>query len=283
MNKLLLTLGFVQLADSYLHMYCGTASCYQLLGVSKSVTNHDLEQAYIKIQQEYRGSTDTLSMPEELKNAYYILSNSDVRIQYDYMLEHPNRVLYNYYQYFKLAVSPNMNFRVLTVFCVILLSVLQYLHRRHSYTTAMRSALKNPKNRSKALHKVQENYLLYEIDKDLSFKEKKDRRKKEEERVLWTIAEKSIQCRRPRFNDTLFIQILFSPYFFFLHVKRAIGHLQFFNEEYEDFSKYRQRCKINNDAIELTSSDTKDVHNNTSAWVMGNSISNDENVDQITY
>lgn len=282
MKVLWLLSAFLVLGHGYfLHMYCGSSDCYKLLGVSKKATRTEVQQAYSTIQQKYEEKD---AEQKGFTNAYNILSNADTRKHYDYMLDNPNKVLYNYYQYFKIMVSPNSSF--LVVVSIVLISLIQYFHKKHSYWSAVRTAMKNPKNRSKALHKVQEQHLLYDTSSKLSNKEKKERRKKEEERALRQIIQESIKCTKPRLSDTLFIQLIFSPYFFLLHMRRGmhlLSRFDFFSEEYEDINTYHNKAKRMKKSQTETTTSTEgpnlsdvdlsmceDSHSKTDAWINDN-------------
>jgi len=274
-TRILVGFGFFSFGYChFLHMYCGSTDCYKLLGVSRKATKTELQHAYTTLQTKFK-ERDAEQILDKFRNAYMILSNNDTRKHYDYMLANPNHMMYNYYQYFKFSVSPTVTVQVLLVLGIVIISLAQYFYRKHSYWSAVRDALKNPKNRSKALHKVQEQHILYETSKNLTIKEKKEQRKKEEDRALRQIVQQSVKYRRPRLQDTLFIQLLFSPYFFLQHMKRVIDQLarfDFFKEEYEDLATYKksQGLKVepwtdpskNIDLDECEDSQTK-----TNAWI----------------
>jgi len=261
----------------FLHMYCGSADCYQLLGVSRKATKTELHHAYKALQAKFK-ERDAQHILDKFQNAFMILSDNDTRKHYDYMLAHPNHILYNYFQYFKSTVSPNMTLQVLLVLAIVIISVGQYFYRKHSYWSAFREALKNPKNRSKALHKVQEQYLLYDTTKKLTNKERKERRKKEEDKALRHIVQQTIKCKKPRFRDTLFVQLIFSPYFFLQRMKVVsdqLSRFDFFKEEYEDIATYKKSkgTKIEpwTDSLkDIDLSECEDSHAKTDAWINSN-------------
>ena len=261
----------------FINIYCGSSDCYELLGVSRVATKTELKRAY-KAKYKAHGSEN-----DKIKTAYKVLSDMDTRKHYDYMLANPNQRLYNYYQYFKFVASPKVAHQVLLVFGIVVISLVQYLYKSHSYWSAVRNGLKNPKNRSKALHKVQEQYLLSEdniTSKKLTNKEKKERRKKEEDKALRKIVLQSIKSRKPEWRDTLFVQLLFSPYFFLLHLRRLtnwLSRFDFFKEEYEELKplKKGKGKKVetwtrpsSNDLKDL--SDCEDSHSRTDAWLKSN-------------
>ena len=270
------------------NMYCGGANCYQLLGVSRKVTKAQLTNAYKRIQAKFKAESSNGETDKKFKDAYKILSDIETRKHYDYMLENPNNILYNHYQYFKFVVSPNVSLQILLVVGIGAVSLIQYLYKKHSYWLAVRNALKNPKNRSKALHKVQEKHLSNDTtttddtaNKKMTNKEKRERRKKEEDRALRQIVQQSIKYRRPpQWRDTLFVQLLFSPYFFIIHMKRVLGKLtqyEFFREEYEDLASLKnvKRTKVepwsrNNNSLGDLDVDGDSSRAKTEEWIKSN-------------
>ena len=254
------------------HIYCGPVDCYKRLGVGRRATMAELKNAYMTLQAKFKDQGTEVT---KVQNAFLILSDNDMRKHYDYMLANPNRILYNYYQYFKFSVSPSITLQVSLVFGIIIISFAQYFYKNQSYWNALRDALKNPKNRSKALLHVQEQYLLFETTKKMKNKEKKEQRKRDEERALRQIVLKSIKYRRPRFQDTLFIQLLFSPYFFLQHMKRVVDQLarfDFFKEEYEDFAMYKKSVGVKvepwtNSSKDGAFAECEDSQTKTNAWL----------------
>ena len=269
-------------------LYCGKTSCYSVLGVNRKATNAHLTQAFNTIKQKYHpdiNKDDGAAVSYQLVvTAYDILKNDDTRREYDAMLDNPNRIFYHYYQYFKYRVSPNVNVRGFVVLTIIIISIMQYLHKKYSYSAAVRDAMQKPKNRNQALQKILEERFLDETNRRQKYKKSKEERKREEKRVLRQIVEDSINAkgkyRKAVVLDTVFFQILFAPYYFIFHMRlyvRWIQKLNLFKDEYEDMPTYKKMRKLNltTKALRPLNNCSDESYFRTESWLNNNEHNHD--------
>lgn len=221
-----------------LNIYCGDTSCYKVLGVKKMATNIELTEAFNKIEQKYNPEINkdgNEMMYQKALEAYNVLKDEEIRRDYDIMIDDPYNIPQNYFFYFKHNVLPNVDIQRVVVLCIIIISVLQYCYKKHMYSNAVLMEMKNTKNRNQCLHKLQEERIKQGNFKKLSYRE--------EEKALRRMVENSLIGKIPmaQVTDTLFIQILYAPYyFFFFNFKPCTKWIQkqgFFSSEYEDMPK----------------------------------------------
>lgn len=92
--KVALLLGWM--TSSVVGMYCGKKDCYDVLGVGQRSTSQEIKKSYRKLSLQYHPdknpSPEADKMFKEIANAYEIISNPEMRAEYDYALEHPEQV-----------------------------------------------------------------------------------------------------------------------------------------------------------------------------------------------
>jgi len=230
------THGFVE------GLYCGKESCYEVLGVSREAGKPELSKAYRKLARKYHPDVNKTEGAEvmfrKVATAYEILRDDDQRRDYDYMLDNPDEAYYHYYQYYKRRLTPKVDVRIVIAATITVISVLQYLHKMHSYDEAVKYAMQNPKFRNQAMQIIHQEGLL-ENSKKSKNKRSKEERKREEERVLREIVEDSIDIKggysKPKLQDILWIQLVCLPYYTTIYLRwflRWIWKFWILKEEY---------------------------------------------------
>uniref|UniRef100_A0A183AKS8 J domain-containing protein n=1 Tax=Echinostoma caproni TaxID=27848 RepID=A0A183AKS8_9TREM len=95
-----------------------------------------------------------------LNAAYEILTDPEQRREYDYMLDNPDQMYYNYYQYYRRRFAPKVDVRLVIAAILILVSSIQYVGQWTSYREALSYLSRDPKHRSKAREIAQAEGLL---------------------------------------------------------------------------------------------------------------------------
>lgn len=249
MSQILILLSLLHVTHGFVEgLYCGTQNCYDVLGVTRESTRSELSKAYRKLARQYHPDRNKEEGAEVLfrlaATAYEVLKDDDSRRDYDYMLDNPEEAYYHYYQYYKRRLSPKVDVRYVIIVTVLLISVLQYLHRMSSYSDAVKYAMQNPKHRNQALQIIHQEGLFAENNKKHKNKKSKEERKREEERILREIVEDSPEIKgeynQASVVDTLFVQIFISPYHFFTYMKwytRWVYKFKIHKEEFGDEEK----------------------------------------------
>lgn len=114
-------------------LYCGTANCYEVLGVTREVTKRELSRSYRKLARKFH--PDMSKEPDAdvkfraIATAYEILKDDDSRTDYDYMLDNPEEAYYHYYRFYRRRLTPKVDVRYVLAVTITVISVLQYLHK----------------------------------------------------------------------------------------------------------------------------------------------------------
>jgi len=247
--QLVVLLSMTQIAHGFVEgLYCGLQNCYDVLGLTREATKSELSKAYRQLARKYHPDRNKEEGAEEMfrlaATAYEVLKDDDSRRDYDYMLDNPEEAYYHYYQYYKRRLTPKVDVRYVISATVLIISVLQYLHRMSSYSEAVRYAMQNPKNRNQALQIIHQEGLFTENNKKNKNKKSKEERKREEERILREIVEDSADIKgeysKANVVDTLLVQIFMSPYSFVMYMRwyvRWVYKFQVNKEEYGDEEK----------------------------------------------
>lgn len=222
LSTLLVSTSQAQLIES---LYCGTRNCYHVLGVRRTASTSELSQAYHTLSRVYHPDRntgdDSRKTYDAVVTAYDTLINDGKRKDYNYLLDYPEKVYYHYYQYYNRRYSPNFNVRGLILVSIIIYSVCQYLYQSYTLSEGVKYALKRQRNHYKQLIETDES--LAEMKRQIKNKKGKEEYKKLEEQVLRELVERDLtatgEFSRPDIKNTLFIQILFSPYYFARNLK----------------------------------------------------------------
>ncbi|KAI6234609.1 J domain-containing protein [Aphelenchoides fujianensis] len=225
LNALLFGLLLVQSAEAVglaRGLYCGLEICYDVLGIDRETFNKtDLSRIYRQLARKFHPDRvkeeekkeEATERFRQITTAYETLKDDETREYYDYYLDHPEERYYNYYQYYRMRAAPKVDFRLVLLGTIVLVSTIQYLSAHQKYSEAIQYAKEQVKFRNMALDIAREKKLL-EFDRSGKVK-KKQPNGADPERVIGGIIEENISVsggyKKASLHDTLFMWILFSP------------------------------------------------------------------------
>lgn len=146
-------------------IYCGRENCYDVLGVTRASARSEIAKAYRKLAKQFhpdvqRGDAEQRAESEDqfkrVANAYEILKDDEQRTDYDYMLDNPQEYYAHYYRYYRRAVSPKVDVRLVLIVAISIVSAIQYYSAWQRYDDAIKYFLTVPKYRNKALEIIQQ-------------------------------------------------------------------------------------------------------------------------------
>ncbi|KAK3101875.1 hypothetical protein FSP39_006974 [Pinctada imbricata] len=263
-------------------LYCGLDNCYEILGVDRDSSKTEITKAYRKMartwhpdmQKSQEKKEEATLMFQKIANAYEILRDEEQRNDYDYMLDHPDEYLANYYRYYRRRYAPKVDVRIVIGVTITIVSAIQYWGAWNNYNTALQYLSKEPKYRIQAMDIARKEGLL-------NTGKKKDRRSKEEIRneedaIVRKVIEEKMDIRggyrRPKITDILWVQLVFSPYYLVMYIHwwlRWIWKFWIKREEYGDEEKLyiiRKFMKHGSTAWDTVSEDDKDNYLHLELW-----------------
>lgn len=117
-------------------MYCGSANCYEILGVDRAAEMPTIKKAYRKLSLQWHPDKNPDKKEEattkfqEIATAYEVLSDETVREAYDYFVDHPEEQMYNKMRYYRAVYQPKTPLWAVLLGLSILVSALQYVHKQ---------------------------------------------------------------------------------------------------------------------------------------------------------
>ncbi|KAJ8299356.1 hypothetical protein KUTeg_023416 [Tegillarca granosa] len=153
----------------------------KILDVTRDSTKTEITKAYRKFARKWHPDMhkgqekkeEATEMFRKIANAYEILTDEEQRSDYDYMLDHPDEYLANYYNYYRRRYAPKVDPRIVIVVTISIISVIQYWGAWNNYKSAIDYLCKEPKYRIKAVDIAKREGLM-------NTNKKKDKRSKEE-------------------------------------------------------------------------------------------------------
>ena len=141
-----------ELAEGY--TYCQYDNCYELLGVEKTSGLIAIKRAYRRLANEFHPdkcvSGDVQKCRElfpKYAAAYEILSNSEMRKNYDYVLENPYEFPSFYLTFSRPSYAPKTDLRFVFVFTILLAAAAQHYLKQQTYAMALAQVKKDPRFR----------------------------------------------------------------------------------------------------------------------------------------
>lgn len=206
-------------------IYCGKENCYDVLGVTREATKHEIAKNYRQLARKYhpdlhRDPEAKAEAEEKFKiiaNAYEILKDDESRTDYDYMLDNPNEYYAHYYRYYRRRVAPKVDVRIVIFVTISIISIIQYYSAWQRYETAIKYFMTVPKYRNRALEIAQQQGFISQDSGNRKVKGKsKSELKEEQEAIIRMVIEEKMDIKgayaKPTYYDILWIQLILSPY-----------------------------------------------------------------------
>ncbi|CAL8068754.1 unnamed protein product [Calicophoron daubneyi] len=216
-------------------IYCGKRNCYDVLQVSREDDRTSIRRAYHKLarvhhpdrQKTAKAKAEAEETIRIINAAYEVLSDPEQREEYDYMLDHPDEMYYNYYQYYRRRYAPKVDVRLVILAIVLICSVFQYVGQWTSYNQAISYLVRDPKHRARAKEIANSEGLLAARKREDGRRYTREEMKDKEEELLRSIISRTVElkgdCSKPSLRRVLLIQIFCLPYTLFQLMHWAFG------------------------------------------------------------
>lgn len=238
-------------------LYCGTAICYDVLGVSRESTKADIARAYRQLARKYHpdrfrvgehsaGETQESAHQKFLliATAYETLKDEESRKDYDYMLDHPEEYYSHYYAYYRRRLAPKVDVRIVILVTVCAISVFQFYSWHSSYNEAINYLATVPKYRIQATELAKQQGLLNRTKEKGKNRRSKEEIREQEEEIIRDIIKNKIDIKggyqKPNISDILLCKITLFPYYLCVYVIwycKWIYKFTICREEYGDEEK----------------------------------------------
>ncbi|XP_016393584.1 dnaJ homolog subfamily C member 25-like isoform X2 [Sinocyclocheilus rhinocerous] len=198
--------GFPAVSALIEGLYCGTQSCYDVLGVSREASKAEVGRAYRQLARRYHpdryqpGESDDSRETAQQKfllvaTAYETLKDEELRKDYDYMLDHPEKYYSHYYTYYRRRLAPKVDVRIVILVTICAVSLFQYYSWWSSYTEAINYLITIPKYRIQATELAKQQGLLNKTKEKGKNRRSKEEIREEEELIIRDIIKNKIDIK----------------------------------------------------------------------------------------
>lgn len=136
---------YVQAADD---MFCGRSDCYEVLGLKNDANNRDIKKAYYALSIVYHPDKNTAEGAadkfREIAAAYEVLSDENLRKDYDEIIANPNKVMANYARYYRMRFSRKIDARLIVVIFLAIITFLHWFLWRQQYYATRKELANHP-------------------------------------------------------------------------------------------------------------------------------------------
>ncbi|KAA0716239.1 DnaJ -like protein subfamily C member 25 [Triplophysa tibetana] len=214
-------------------LYCGTQSCYDVLGVSRDAGKGEIGRAYRQLARRFHPDKYQPGVAEEsresahekfllIATAYETLKDEESRKDYDYMLDHPEEYYSHYYTYYRRRLAPKVDVRIVILVTVLAISLFQYYSWWSSYREAISYLMTVPKYRIQATELAKQQGLLNRNKEKGKNRRSKEEIREEEEQIIRDIIKNKIDIKggyqKPNVSDILICKIILFPYHLCVYV-----------------------------------------------------------------
>lgn len=211
------------------HSYCESDNCYELLGVTEKSKLPAIKRKYRALAAEWHPDKNPDPRAREFfqkyAQAYEVLSNSEMRAKYDYLLGHPHEFPTFFMRYSKPVYMPKSDLRFVLVLTILIISAMQYLFKQSQYETTLSAMKKDPRYQDRLKQLVAEQATKTAVVKKSGFRgdvgttkgkketpkaEELEKRKKEAEEAL-EVELASVMPPKPKVSDTIAVDVFKLP------------------------------------------------------------------------
>lgn len=203
------------------YSYCQEDNCYELLGVTKESKQPAIKRKYRHLAAEWHPDKNPDPRAKEIfqkyANAYEVLSNPEMRSNYDYLLAHPYEFPMFFMRYSKPKYMPKSDLRFVLALTLVVISAMQYLFKKSQYETMCEQMKKDPRYQDRLRQLVMEQGPKSPAGKS-SAKAKKETPKAEELEKRKKLAEEmlteelaGVLPAAPKWSDTVAVDVFKLP------------------------------------------------------------------------
>jgi len=228
-------------------------NCYELLGVKKDAGGIAIKRAYRKLATEWHPDKNpdprAKALFQKFANAYEVLSSSEMRDNYDYLLDHPYEFPMHFMRFSRAKYVPKSDLRAVLFLTVSILSAMQYYFLKSRYEMSIK-AIKASSRYQQRLKQLMDDYMGGKKSGG-SAKAKSAKGDKVEEAKL--LAEAKLEeeliselVKPPCYRDTLAWHIFVAPLTFYYSSQANFSWFMRFRlrgEEYGPEEKAYLTCK----------------------------------------
>ncbi|TRY92694.1 hypothetical protein DNTS_025237 [Danionella cerebrum] len=273
--------GFSSVSALIDGLYCGTQSCYEVLGVSRDASKAEIGRAYRQLARKYHPDRFQPSKSDETREtgqqkfllvatAYETLKDEDLRKDYDYMLDHPEEYYSHYYTYYRRRLAPKVDVRI----------VILYYSWWSSYTEAINYLMTVPKYRIQATELAKQQGLFPKNKEKGKNRRSKEEIREEEEQIIRDIIKTKIDIKggyqKPNISDILLCKIILLPYHLCMYVAWNCSWFYRFTLKGEDFGNeerlyiIRRNMKMSQAQFDSLDGNTIDSFLEKELWIKDN-------------
>ncbi|BHF60752.1 DnaJ sub C member 25 [Sparganum proliferum] len=206
------------------NIYCGQQTCYEILGVNRDADISAIQKAYRSLAKQHHPDRQTTQEGKaaaeqdfvKIAAAYEILRDAEQRGEYDYMLDHPEEMYYNYYRYYRRRYSQKVDVRLVVFGTILVVSIIQYLGQRTKHNQAVNFLVRDPKHRAKAKELALMEGRFRVKKQDVGRRLTREELKEREDEVIRSVIIETVDlrgdCAAPNIRNTLLVQLLFLPF-----------------------------------------------------------------------
>jgi len=124
-----------------MYSYCESDNCYEKLGVKPTSGQIAIKRAYRRFASEWHPDKnphpDAKAIFQKYANAYEVLSNTEMRKNYDYLLAHPYEFPMHFLRFSSVSYAPKSDVRFVLFVIVAGISIAQYFFLKQRRTNVI--------------------------------------------------------------------------------------------------------------------------------------------------
>lgn len=245
------------------YAYCMEDNCYDLLSVPKDAGGLTIKRSYRKLATEWHPDKNpdprAKSLFQKYANAYEVLSSTEMRDNYDYLLDHPYEFPMHFMRFSRDYYLPKTDLRVVLLFSVLILSAIQYFFLKSRYELSIKSIKSSARYQERLKQLVADEFQVGMKKAGGSAKskiakgDKADEAKQAAEAKLEEeVVSKLVQP--PRYQDTLAWSVFVAPLTFYYASQTNLAWFMRFTVRGEAFGA-EEMALLTRKALKMTESE----------------------------